>query len=235
MTELSKHIGALSLERKCDFYLDCLDIIVDDESDKYERCMIRLHPEQEPIEMQCDADWCSKCMVELTIDEVSGYSVCRLCGYSKPKLIFMENYKDMKWGEYTGYLYKRITHFRKHWRDLSKKIGELRIDGYTARAEMMFNIIQPLFNKYKSDDRKNFFNYQYVLIKMCELFQLPDVRAHLTYLKSKEKLAAHDVIWKEICDDTGWTFISSNRLIEHKRVYKKRKKMKCEPPPKKQS
>ena len=194
MTELTKHIGKLSLEHKCEFYLDCLDIIADDESDKYGRCMIRLHPEQEPIELQTDIEWCPKCMVELVTDEGVSYSTCRLCGYTKPKLIFVENYKDMKWGEYNGYLYKRITHFRKHWRDLEKKIGKIRIDGYKIKAEFLFNMIQPLFNKYKPECRHNFFNYRYILIKFFEMFNRPDVRKHLSYLKSKEKLQSLDDI-----------------------------------------
>jgi len=76
------------------------------------------------------------------------------------------------------------------------------------------------FRKHKPKNRKNFFNYKYVLIKLFELFKQPHIRKHLQHLKSKEKLAAHDKIWKKICKDMKWKFHPSRRLVEHKRSYK---------------
>ena len=64
--------------------------------------------------------------------------------------------------------------------------------------ELMFNALQSPFLKYKPESRRNFFNYSYVLIKFFELMNKPELRKHLTYLKSKDKLKAHDDIWKNI-------------------------------------
>ena len=61
---------------------------------------------------------------------------------------------------------------------------------------------------------------------MFELFKRPDLRNKLTYLKSREKLKAHDEIWEKICKHLKLMFIPSKRRIPHKRVYKKRKKKK---------
>ena len=118
-----------------------------------------------------------------------------------------------------------ITHFRKHWRNLAKRIGYFkRIDKYADRAELMFRRVEALFRRYKPETRKNFFNYKYILIKFFELFNRPDIRNTMNHLKSKEKLKAHDDIWYEICMEMKWKFISSKRRIEHKRIYKKKKK-----------
>jgi len=211
----------VDLEGKCHFYLTVLDILADDEVCKYERCLWRLEPDKEPIVKQDEEPFCKKCIQVMLINESESFAVCISCGIVKPILIFRQNYKDKTY-ERTGYLYKRITHFRKHWRDLQKRIGYLRIDQYNDRAELMFKTIEPLFRKYKPETRRNFFNYQYVLIKFFELFKEPKIRKFLTYLKSREKLEAHDDIWIQICREKGWNFIPSRRRIEHKRKYKKR-------------
>jgi hypothetical protein len=197
-------------------YMDCMDVL-----DDPQQCLWRMKPELEPIEKQEDVHFCKRCMEYMLVNETEAYAVCIYCGVAKPIMIFRVNYKDMTF-ERTGYLYKRITHFRKHWNDLRQMICNIRIEHYTERAELMFKTIEPLFREYKPEERRNFFNYKYVLIKFFELFKRPDVRKHLTYLKSKEKLQKHDDIWRRICADMGWTFIPSRRRVEHKRKYKKR-------------
>ena len=68
-------------------------------------------------------------------------------------IIFKQNYKDITY-ERTGYLYKRITHFRKHVRDLWKKLPfETRLDSIIEQMELMFNGIQSPFLKYKPKSR----------------------------------------------------------------------------------
>jgi len=209
-------------ESECKFYLKILDILVDDEPCKIERCSWRLDPTLEPIVKLPDDCYCRDCMREMLRDEGQSFCVCISCGLVKPILVFKQNYSDMTF-EFTGYAYQRITHFRKHWRMLEKTIGyHKRIDKYADRAELMFRRVEVLFRKYKPEHRKNFFNYKYILIKFFEMFRRPDIRGFLTHLKSKEKLKAHDDIWYEICSEMNWEFKSSYRLIEHKRCYKKK-------------
>ena len=73
----------------------------------------------------------------------------------------------------------------------------------------MFNQIQEPFDKHCPKNRKNFLSYSYTLHKF---FQLLDKNEYLIYfplLKSREKLFEQDEMWKNICKDLNWKFISS--------------------------
>ena len=179
--------------------------------------------EEEKYLMNPDGEepFCSRCLCVMMKDEAEAVCVCLTCGISKPVLVFRQNYNDITY-ERVGYLYKRITHLRKHWRAFQTKIGNKRVDDLTDRIEMMFKAIESPFRKYKPPERRNFFNYKYLLLKFFELINRPDLCIHLEYLKSKEKLRQHDEIWKKICADFKWKFIPSIRRKVHKRVYKKR-------------
>jgi len=77
------------------------------------------------------------------------------------------------------------------------------------RLRMMFRDIQDPFNKHCPESRKNFLSYSYVLYKFCELLGEDDFLVCFPLLKSKEKLYQQDVIWKKICDELQWEFIST--------------------------
>jgi len=73
----------------------------------------------------------------------------------------------------------------------------------------MFIDIQLPFEQCCPKNRKNFFSYNYILYKFCELL---DQREHMKLfplLKSREKLYQQDCIWKSICEIKGWSFIKS--------------------------
>ena len=73
----------------------------------------------------------------------------------------------------------------------------------------MFQSIQAPFERHCPPTRKNFLSYSYVLYK---LFELLGERSYLPYfplLKSHEKLYQQDVIWRNICQDLDWQFVSS--------------------------
>jgi hypothetical protein len=135
------------------FGLECCDILGDDDVLKYERCLWRLKPECEPIVKQSEKNFCQRCCNDMLLNETESIAVCILCGSVKPVFVFKQNFKDMTY-ERVGYCYKRITHFRKHFRELQKKIGNLRIDHYIDRAELMFKVTEPLFRKYKPKNRR---------------------------------------------------------------------------------
>ena len=223
---MNEHIKKLNEKEKIQFYLDHLDILMEEGEpyDRDKRLEQRLDPTKEPIETQDITHFCNRCICEMVVDEKGSVVVCNQCGICKPVFIFYQDYKDMSF-ERTGYAYKRITHFRHHFRKLQCKIKG-SIVYLSGRLEAMFNSIQSPYLRHKPENRRNFFSYSYILKKFFEILNLPDISAHLTYLKSKEKLKAHDAIWENICAEKGWDFIPSKRRVEHKRIYKKRRSVK---------
>lgn len=73
----------------------------------------------------------------------------------------------------------------------------------------MFMEIQEPFDRVCPVNRKNFFSYNYVLYKFCELLGETEMMSLFPLLKSREKLYQQDCIWKEICRITEWTFYKS--------------------------
>jgi DNA-directed RNA polymerase subunit RPC12/RpoP len=73
----------------------------------------------------------------------------------------------------------------------------------------MFIEIQVPFEEVCPKNRKNFFSYNYILFKFCELLDQHEHMELFPLLKSREKLYQQDCIWKNICDIKGWPFIKS--------------------------
>lgn len=73
----------------------------------------------------------------------------------------------------------------------------------------MFKAIQIPFEKYCPPKRKNFLSYNYVMYKFFELLELDEYLYCFQLLKSRTKLYEQDKLWKNICNDLGWEFISS--------------------------
>jgi hypothetical protein len=77
------------------------------------------------------------------------------------------------------------------------------------KIRAMFQEIQAPFLLYCPDDRTNFLSYSYILYKFFELLELDDYKIYFPLLKSRDRLIAHDQIWKLICDYLSWEFIQS--------------------------
>lgn len=77
------------------------------------------------------------------------------------------------------------------------------------KIRAMFQEIQAPFLLYCPDDRRNFLSYAYIIYKFLELLELDEYKVHFTLLKSRDRLIAHDQIWKKICDYLQWEFIQS--------------------------
>jgi uncharacterized Zn finger protein (UPF0148 family) len=77
------------------------------------------------------------------------------------------------------------------------------------KIRAMFQEIQAPFLLYCPDDRRNFLSYAYIIYKFLELLELDEYKQHFTLLKSRDRLIAHDQIWKKICDYLQWEFIQS--------------------------
>lgn len=70
----------------------------------------------------------------------------------------------------------------------------------------MFKEIQGPFLKHCPPDRKNFLSYSYVLAKFFHILGHHEYMQYCQLLKSREKLAVQDVVFKNICNDLGWKF-----------------------------
>lgn len=77
------------------------------------------------------------------------------------------------------------------------------------KIRTMFQEIQAPFLLYCPDDRTNFLSYSYILYKFFELLELDEYKVYFPLLKSRDRLIAHDIIWKKICEYLRWEFIPS--------------------------
>lgn len=77
------------------------------------------------------------------------------------------------------------------------------------KIRAMFQEIQAPFLLYCPNDRTNFLSYSYILYKFFELLELDEYKVYFPLLKSRDRLIAHDQIWKKICDYLKWEFIQS--------------------------
>jgi hypothetical protein len=73
----------------------------------------------------------------------------------------------------------------------------------------LFIELQSPYSKYCPDDRVNFLNYYYTAYKLCELLGETQYLEHFPMLKDKEKRIEQDTIWKKICQELDWEFMST--------------------------
>ena len=73
----------------------------------------------------------------------------------------------------------------------------------------LFMEIQRPYATHCPDDRVNFLNYYYVLYKMCELLGETEFLPYFPMLKDPVKRIEQDEIWKKICLELHWEFIST--------------------------
>ena len=73
----------------------------------------------------------------------------------------------------------------------------------------LFMEIQGPYAKFCPDDRVNFLNYYYTVYKLCELLEQKEFLPFFPMLKDREKRIEQDEIWKNICKELNWKFIST--------------------------
>jgi hypothetical protein len=113
-----------------------------------------------------------------------------------------------------GYLKKlRLNKYYEHIPHIINKLNGLPPPILTREVEeklrVMFREIQAPFLEVCPKDRKNFLSYSYVLHKCVELLGLDEYKCIFPLLKSREKLARTDALWKAICEKLGWEFKKS--------------------------
>jgi len=82
---------------------------------------------------------------------------------------------------------------------------------YELEAKLcnLFLEIQKPYAKFCPSQRVNFLNYYYVLYKLCELLDEDRYLQHFYMLKDPIKRMEQDEIWKKICKELNWEFIST--------------------------
>jgi hypothetical protein len=73
----------------------------------------------------------------------------------------------------------------------------------------LFIELQSPYSKYCPDDRVNFLNYYYTAYKLCELLGEEQYLEHFPMLKDREKRIEQDSIWRKICEELDWEFITT--------------------------
>jgi hypothetical protein len=73
----------------------------------------------------------------------------------------------------------------------------------------LFIELQSPYSKYCPDDRVNFLNYYYTAYKLCELLGESQYLEHFPMLKDREKRIEQDSIWRKICEELDWEFITT--------------------------
>ena len=69
--------------------------------------------------------------------------------------------------------------------------------------------IQYPYAKHCPDYRVNFLHYYYVLFKLFELLGEKHYLPEIPMLKDREKLIEQDTIWKKICEELNWEYITT--------------------------
>ena len=73
----------------------------------------------------------------------------------------------------------------------------------------LFMSIQIPYSKFCPKDRVNFLNYYYTLYKLCELLGETQYLPYFPMLKEQKKKEQDD-IWKKICNELNWQFITTH-------------------------
>ena len=102
--------------------------------------------------------------------------------------------------------YEHVPHIMNR---LSGKPAPIITRKVEEKLRMMFKEIQVPWMKHCPDKRSNFLSYSYVLYKCLQLLEMDEFLKHFSLLKSREKLAEQDTIWRLICNDLKWQFIKT--------------------------
>ena len=75
----------------------------------------------------------------------------------------------------------------------------------------MFKMVDRVWCSIKKDNRNSFMNYYYILYKLLELMGQDELLPQVPLLKTLVRLRQHDIMWKRVCDELGWTWKQTSR------------------------
>jgi hypothetical protein len=70
----------------------------------------------------------------------------------------------------------------------------------------MFKMIDRVWCSIGRDKRRSFLNYYYILFKLLELMGQNELLPQVPLLRTHLRLRQHDLIWKKVCEELGWTW-----------------------------
>lgn len=107
----------------------------------------------------------------------------------------------------------KVHKYYEHIPHIINRLNGLPMPNFSLELEeklrTMFKQIQTPFLKHSPSNRKNFLSYSYVLHKFLQLLDKDEYLVFFQLLKSRNKLAEQDKIWKKICEEVNWQFIPS--------------------------
>ena len=107
----------------------------------------------------------------------------------------------------------KVHKYYEHIPHIINRLNGLPMPNFSVELEeklrTMFKQIQTPFLKHSPPNRKNFLSYSYVLHKFLQLIDKDEYLVFFQLLKSRNKLAEQDKIWRKICEEVNWQFIPS--------------------------
>lgn len=107
----------------------------------------------------------------------------------------------------------KVHKYYEHIPHIINRLNGLPMPNFSIDLEeklrSMFKQIQTPFLKHSPANRKNFLSYSYVLHKFLQLLEKDEYLVFFQLLKSRNKLAEQDKIWKKICEEVSWQYIPS--------------------------
>lgn len=156
-------------------------------------------------------EWCSQVQGKESTDIPEDIFESILQEIKKEKITDVKKITYQKMREILKKLH--INKYYEHINYIINRINGVPTPHFTPELEeklcSMFKEIQGPFLRHCPKDRKNFLSYSYVLFKFFQLLKLDEHLKNFPLLKSREKLAVQDQIFKNICADLGWPFYPS--------------------------
>jgi hypothetical protein len=107
----------------------------------------------------------------------------------------------------------KLNKYYEHIHHIINNLNNLPPPSMTREQEenikKTFKEIQKPFQIYRPKKRKNFLNYNYILHKICELYEYDDFLPYFPLLKSRTNLEEQDIVWEKICRYNNYQFIPS--------------------------
>lgn len=113
------------------------------------------------------------------------------------------------------YEFLKLTKHTDHYEDITLIYYEMTgkpapdISHLEQQLFALFDEIDPIYERVKPPKRVNFLNGQFVLFKLLQKLRYPCKEDDFYILKTRDKMLEHDQIWKKICAELSWTFIST--------------------------
>ena len=124
------------------------------------------------------------------------------------------DYKELNYNLIKQVLKKlRLNRYYEHIYHIINNLNGLPSPSMKREEEenikKIFKEIQEPFKKFKPKKRKNLLNYNYIIHKICELYEYDQFLPCFPLLKSRVNLEEQDIVWQKICQFKNYEFIPS--------------------------